>query len=203
MNKKIEFPGYSEKVKKAEQKAQKREQRKEEKRKNALPPFLMVRGGLLNEALIAALITIPLAECVFGRYTKQNTLAAFVYVGLYVVPFVIGALKAAVMSHEKNIIKQDIDYYSRSYEPELPSIKKYECEHMAEIMARYASKNNPKFFENLIENPTSVKDEKMASAIIRGHIKSHPEDIQKVLDTFTIGTIPNKLYQQLRKCKAR
>ena len=202
MIKTAEFPGYSEKVKKAEQREQEREQRKE-KRKNALPPFLMVRGGLLNEALIAAMITIPLAEFVFGKYTKQNDFAAFLYVCLYIIPFVIGAFKAAIMSHEKDIIKQDLYYYSWAHDYELPSVKKYECQHMAEIMARHAAKNNPEFFNNLIKNPKSVQDEKMASAIIRGHLKSCPDDIQKVLDTFQIGTIPKRLYRQMIRRKAR
>lgn len=193
------FPGYEQARKKQEQKANERKKHAEEKRKNSLPPFLMVRGGLFDEAVMVALIMIPLAEFTVGKYREQNGIAAFLCTCMYAVPFIFLAVKWVIMSHEKNVIKKDLDFYTWGSERELPPIAKYECPRMAKIMTRYASKNNPEFFDTLIKNPSSVQDEKTASAIIRGHIKSHPEDIQTVLDTFNANTIPKKLYRQLKR----
>lgn len=206
MDKTAEFPGFSEKMRKKAQKESKRKikrELRENERKNALPPFLMVRAGLFDEFAIAALIAVPLAEGVFHRHTKENVVIAFGYVGLYIIPLFILLVKFAIMNHEKDKIKSDLDRCTWDLEAKLPSVKNYEFKRMAQIMTKRASKHNPEFFNTLIKNPKSVDDEKTASAIIRGHIKSHPEDIQRVLDTFEIGTIPNRLYRQLIKRKAR
>lgn len=206
MDKTVEFPGFSEKIRKKTQKEDKRKLKRElrkNKRKNALPPFLMVRAGLFDAPAIAALATIPLAEGVFHKYTKENVLAVFLYVCLYLVPLLVLGVNFTIMNHEKDKIKSDLDRYTWDSEPRLPSVKNYECKRMAQIMTKRASKHNPEFFNTLIKHPKSVSDEKTASAIIRGHIKSHPEDIQRVLDTFEIGTIPERLYRQLIRRKAR
>lgn len=205
-NKTVEFPGFSEKMRKKTQKEDKRKLKRElrkNKRKNALPPFLMVRAGLFDAPAIAALATIPLAEGVFHKYTKENLLAAFLYVCLYLVPLLVLGVNFTIMNHEKDKIKSDLDRYTWDSEQRLPSVTSYDCERMAQIMIKHASKHNPEFFYNLIKNPKCVSDEKTASAIIRGHIKSHPKDIQRVLDTFEIGTIPERLYRQLIRCRVR
>ena len=104
----VEFPGYQDKKKKDEQKTEKRKMR-QEKRKNALPPFLMVRGGLFDEASVVALIMIPLAEFTVGKYKNQNDFAALLYICLYAVPVIFLVFKWIIMNHEKSIIKQDLD----------------------------------------------------------------------------------------------
>lgn len=199
---KQEFPGYAEIRRKRQARANKRERRRAdrvEKRKSGLPPFLMIRGGLFDEAICVAAVVVPLANVLYNKHTPFATTGGTL---LCLAPLVTVIGKGAFMSQEKNLISRDLDWYAWDQESNL-NINKYECKHLAQVMTKCAAKNNPELFNHMIKDPKSVKGRKTASAIIRGHIKSHPEDIQKVLDTFEISTIPYGLYQQLIRRKAR
>ena len=66
----------------------------------------------------------------------------------------------------------------------------------------HMSKDDPKFFEMLIGYKFEIKNKDtyhdMAVAILAGHLESHPEDFQKVLDAFK-GGIPEEFIQKYSK----
>ena len=90
----ISFPGYDDMQRKQEQKRTEQELEKQEKRKNSLPPFLMIRSGVLNPGLLAAAFLIPLYECTIAKAQfSGNLFAEFMRfaacLGCYLFPIVL------------------------------------------------------------------------------------------------------------------
>ena len=63
--------------------------------------------------------------------------------------------------------------------------------------------DNPFYFDMLIKGDFAIKNpeayKKMASEIILGHLKSHPSDVQRVLDIFNEKSIPENVLQKIKK----
>ena len=211
--KKIEFPGYNteherqkkqERINKNQEKAKKAsEQRKarDKKRAESLPPFLMVRSGLLNQwawALIPAAIFV-------GLGINQDKLKYPELVSGSLAFLVCLTCGWAVYSHPmiKTWLKEDIweirtatSRYLIEPDYQLNLTDKINNQKLARILIQHISRYNPGLFDKMIANPESVIDMNAAQNIILGHLKAHPDDAQKILDTFNIETMPQKVQRK-------
>ena len=211
-NKKIKFPGYNaeqERQKKQEQDRINKNQEKarkarEEKRANSLPPFLMVRSGLLNQWLWTL---IPTAAFVgFGINEDKLKYPELVSGGLaFLVCLTYGW---CIYSHPmiKTWLKEDIweirtatNKYLHEPNCQLDLTDKINSQKLERILVQHISKHNPGIFDKMMMNPESVTDINVAQNIILGHLKKHPADAQKILDTFDIETMPTKVQRKVNR----
>lgn len=199
---KSSFPGYD--YEQAKDKNLIQEQEKQKKYESPLPPFLMVRSGVFNEAILLSMVLIPLAEFVFktpnvsGHFAKLC--AEFLRVSCYLIPPFVSCIKYFSLLSESKMVQNDLEKYASNDSHHLLSISKYSHKIMARILTEHTSKNDSRLFENIMLVPKSVEDVKTATAIISGHLKSHPEDAKLVLDRFETTTIPINLIKQLKNC---
>ncbi|MBO4700783.1 MAG: hypothetical protein J5620_03490 [Alphaproteobacteria bacterium] len=217
-NKKIKFPGYNaeqerivqqeqERVAKALEKATKAEAQRvarDKKRAESLPPFLMVRSGLLNQWLWTL---IPTAAFVgFGINEDKLKYPELVSGGLaFLVCLTYGW---CIYSHPmiKTWLKEDIweirtatSRYLIEPDYQLDLTDKINNQKLERILVQHISKHNPGIFDKMMMNPESVTDINVAQNIILGHLKKHPADAQKILDTFDIETMPTKVQRKVNR----
>jgi len=60
--------------------------------------------------------------------------------------------------------------------------------HMAEL--------NPELFDNLLSGKTYMPSRDYAIAVVKGHLKSHPDDYKKLLAAYEYETLPKSLIQK-------
>lgn len=219
-NKKIKFPGYNaeqerkktqelDRIQRNQEKARKAiEQRKarEEKRANSLPPFLMVRSGLLNQWVWPLISCIPLALCGINqeklsepaRAVCSGISAFFVCMAfgwsIYITPRVNKWMKGDIFQ-----IRNATSRYLKESDYQLDLTDQINCEKLERILIQYISKYNPGLFDKMMQNPESVTDINVAQNIILGHLKKHPFDAQKILDTFDIETMPKQVQRKVNR----
>lgn len=194
---KTSFPGYEIAQEKQELERAKKEKIKQEKRLNTLPPFLMVRSGLFNEAILLAMVLIPVSEYIV---TKQpSSFTEFLRGCCYVLPTIAPIIKYFCLLSEREILRHNLKNYANHDEDNLSPISDYKFKVMAKILVQHKSKLDSRMFERMMQNPESIDDIKTASAIIFGHLKSHPDDAQMILDKFTTNTIPPELQKRLKE----
>ena len=215
--KKTEFPGHNaeqerrikqeqERINKNQEKARKASKQKkarEEKRRNSLPPFLMVRSGLLNQWVWPLISCIPLALCGINqeklsepaRAICSGISAFFVCMAfgwsIYTTPMVKKWMKDDIWE-----IRMATSRYLKESDYQLDLTDQINCEKLEKILIQYISKYNPGLFDKMMMNPESVTDINVAKNIILGHLKKHPADAQKILDTFDIETMPQKVQRK-------
>lgn len=198
---KSKFPEYTDKMLKQKKKQAEKEQREKERQENKLPPFLMIRSGLFDKTAIAALILVP-TSLYFLQY--DDLLGNFVGCGEWFLLLVIFLADHFFMNAEKTRILANIDeYLHRYHNSSLLSISDYEYKRLAENIIKYKSKNDEKMFNRFIDSQNKVHDQRTATAIISGHLKSHPEDADKILEKFEIKTIPTKVLKLIQKAKQK
>ena len=212
------FPGYNaeqeriiqqeqERVAKALEKANKAEAKRvarERKRAESLPPFLMVRSGLLNQwmwPLISggAFVGLGINEKKLDHPELLLGATGFLFFltfmwALYVTPKIQEALK-----NDMRNIRQEILRYMGSPDYQIDLTDKINSDKLARILVQHISKYNPGLFDKMMQNPDSVADINVAENIILGHLKSHPDAAQKILDTFDIETMPTKVQRKVNR----
>ncbi len=210
------FPGYNaeqerivqqERVAKALEKANKAEAKRvarERKRAESLPPFLMVRSGLLNQwvwSLISggALVGLGINEKKLDHPELLLGATGFLFCltfmwALYVTPKIQEALK-----NDMRNIRQEILRYMDFPNYQIDLTDKINSDKLERILVQHISKYNPGLFDKMMQNPDSVADINVAENIILGHLKSHPDAAQKVLDTFDIETMPTKVQRKVNR----
>lgn len=74
--------------------------------------------------------------------------------------------------------------------------------HTVDFVIKGMSQDNRIYFDMLMNGDINIKNNKvfmdMAVAVMTGHLESHPEDAQLILDTFEEKSLPDVL---LYKCK--
>ena len=201
-NTKQTFPGYKEKLLAKQQKKQEKQKKAEEKWKNSLPPFLMVRSGVFNIPTIVALICVPIAirtGQVNCHDTFTSSLSAFIQFGCYLLPIIFFILAYEDAYSQKEIITSNVDRYIDGAASYMLDISWYKNKLLAKNIIKGKAERNTKLFERFIQRPTSVNDAKTANAIISGHLKTHPEDVKRVIDTFETGTMPKLLQRKINR----
>ncbi len=217
------FPGYNaeqerivkqeqERVAKAIEKANQAEAKRmacERKRAESLPPFLMVRAGLLNQwlwTLIAGGAFVRLGineeklkqpELLFGATGFLFTLT--IAWATYATPKIKEMLKKDIWT-----IRQETNRYMNESNYQIDLTDKINSDKLERILVQHISKYNPGLFDKMMQNPDSVADINVAENIILGHLKSHPDAAQKILDAFPRKeTFPKKLYSRLNRYATR
>ncbi|MBO7656502.1 MAG: hypothetical protein J6S80_02125 [Alphaproteobacteria bacterium] len=214
------FPGYNakqerivqqeqERVAKALEKANKVKAThvaRERKRANSLPPFLMVRSGLLNQWVWPLISCIPLALCGINqeklsepaRAVCSGISAFFVCMAfgwsIYITPRVNKWMKDDIFQ-----IRNATSRYLKESDYQLDLTDQIDFEKLERILVQHISKHNPGLFDKMMQNPDSVADINVAENIILGHLKSHPDAAQKILDTFDIETMPTKVQRKVNR----
>ena len=212
------FPGYNaeqerivqqeqERVAKALEKANKAEAKRvtrERKRAESLPPFLMVRSGLLNQwvwPLISggAFVGLGINEKKLAHPELLLGATGFLFFltflwALHVTPKIHEALK-----NDMRNIRQEILRYMGSPDYQIDLTDEIFSDKLARILVQHISKHNPGLFDKMMQNPDSVADINVAENIILGHLKSYPDAAQKILDTFDIETMPTKVQRKVNR----
>ena len=215
---KIKFPGYiaeqerivqqeQERVAKALEKANKAEAKRvarERKRAESLPPFLMVRSGLLNQwvwPLISggAFVGLGINEKKLDHPELLLGATGFLFFltflwALYVTPKIQEALK-----NDMRNIRQEIRRYMHSPDYQIDLTDEINSDKLERILVQHISKYNPGLFDKMMQNPDSVADINVAENIILGHLKSHPDAAQKILDTFDMETMPKQVQRKVNR----
>ncbi len=212
------FPGYNaeqerivkqeqERVARAMEKANKATAKRvarERKRAESLPPFLMVRSGLLNQwvwSLILGGAFVGLGinekklehpELLLGA-TEFLFFVTFLW-ALHVTPEIKKMLKKDIWT-----IRQETNKYMDESNYQIDLTDKINSDKLERILVQHISKYNPGLFDKMMQNPDSVADINVAENIILGHLKSHPDAAQKILDTFDIETMPTKVQRKVNR----
>ncbi len=197
------FPGYNAEQERIVQQEQERVVR-ERKRAESLPPFLMVRAGLLNQwvwPLISGGAFIGLGineeklrqpELLLGT---TSILVALTFAwATYATPEIQKAFKKDIWT-----IRQETNRYMNESNYQIDLTDKINSDKLARILVQHISKYNPGLFDKMMQNPDSVADINVAENIILGHLKSHPDAAQKILDTFDIETMPTKVQRKVNR----
>lgn len=212
------FPGYNaeqerivrqeqERVAKALEKAEKAKAKRvvrDKKRAGSLPPFLMVRSGLLNQwvwPLISggAFVGLGINEEKLEQPELLLWATGFLFFlsalwPAYATPKIQEALKDDIRN-----INQETRRYMDSPDYQIDLTDKINSDKLARILVQHISKYNPGLFDKMMQNPDSVADINVAENIILGHLKSHPDAAQKILDTFDIETMPTKVQRKVNR----
>ncbi len=210
------FPGYNaeqerivkqERVARAMEKADQAEAKRvarDKKRAESLPPFLMVRAGLLNQwiwPLISggAFVGLRINEKKLAHPELLLGATGFLFFltlmwALYVTPEIQEAL-----NNDMRNIRQEINRYMDFPNYKIDLTDKIFSDKLARILVQHISKYNPGLFDKMMQNPDSVADINVAENIILGHLKSHPDAAQKILDTFDIETMPTKVQRKANR----
>lgn len=64
------------------------------------------------------------------------------------------------------------------------------------------SKNDRAYFDKMMTNPNDIKSQEMFIAVIKGHLKTHPQDLDKLFHAFDPASIPDEIrttYEKERK----
>ena len=207
MQEKMNFTGYDEQQEKRRlDETRKREQavrkaRREENRKNKIPAFLVIRGGALN-MLIVGLIGLAGTTLVtnYDYMEKSDVLPMMLLVvsiylsllGLGVVP-----AKICIIKDVLKFVNEQVDNYLQN-----KGSLNMRATKMRLMVLPYVVKQKPSIFDTFIKYPKSITDMKIAESILLAHLKSHPDDAQKILDTFNAESMP-KLYRRVKRCATR
>lgn len=212
------FPGYNaeqerivqqeqERVAKALEKANKAEAKRvarDKKRAESLPPFLMVRSGLLNQwvwPLISGGAFIGLGINEKKTAHPELLLGATGFLFFLTLLWASHATPEIQKMFKKDIwtIRQEVLRYMGSPDYQIDLTDKINSDKLARILVQHISKHNPGLFDKMMQNPDSVADINVAENIILGHLKSYPDAAQKILDTFDIETMPTKVQRKVNR----
>ena len=208
MKEKVNFPGYDEQQKEKRKADDARAQRKTERaeeRKNKIPTFLVIRGGALNMMIVGLIGVAGCATLIVNRDYIGENLWAFLMlvsvcltsVGLGVAPY-SGKEKLEEIRYNIKELNTQADEYLK---PDGIWYTTASKKHM--MVLPYVTKQKPGIFDKFIKNPKSIPDMQIAGSVLLAHLKSNPDDAQKILDTFNAESLPKKLYRRANRYATR
>ena len=172
------------------EKIQQKRHKQEEKRKNSLPPFLMVRSGLATSwimVLMGAVFTVLIEKQPnVAPDDKLHNIAlglcmAFTVLSTQVAGFITIKNKKR-MQEDIDIIRDKMSEYVRdpNHMLNLDSVRNFPK--MTTLLVRHITKTNPGVFDRFIANPQSISDNEAMQDIIIGYLDKHSDDAPKILD---------------------
>lgn len=182
---------------------------REKRRENALPPFLMVRSGLLDAWIVPAVVTALAAGIVTGtqNFHSNSPLADVALATLIFITVCYGTIST---ERKRKLFKQDIETIKREFAMyikhqgyPLDLVGTIYSQKLAKILIEHIVKRNPGIFDKMIQNPDSVMDPETRSNIISGYLKTRPDVADKVVNTFKAGEIDPKVYNKALKYSNR
>lgn len=191
------FPGYNEdKINKNYKNARK------------FPPFLMVRAGVYNSLIIPLIGAWVFAAAAKPIPTDLSDDMQFVGGLVGLVTFVFGVLysaekigfcRARVEAYSEHISKVLTQYAKTGqYKNDLSNPTNL-FNKIEPVIIKHMAKNDARLFNNMLKNPESIKDATIATNIVAGHLKSHPEDATQVESVFDINTMPKQLQKRIMR----
>lgn len=69
-------------------------------------------------------------------------------------------------------------------------------------VVRHLSREDRKYFDDFIANPTKVHSQELAASVMRAHLMTHPEDLEKLYNAFETKYLPPEIrraYENLKK----
>lgn len=198
------------------EKMQQKRHKQEEKRKNSLPPFLMVRSGLATiwiMVLMGAVFTVLIEKQPnVAPDDKLHNIAlglcmAFTVLSAQVAGFITFKNKKR-MQEDIDIIRDEMSEYVRdpNHMLNLDSVRNFPK--MTTLLVRHISRYNPGVFDRFLSDPTSVSsDIETAQDIIIGHLKEHADVAPQLLKTLheheMWDSLSYELKKQLERCTRR
>lgn len=198
------------------EKIQQKRHKQEEKRKNSLPPFLMVRSGLATSwimVLMGAVFTVLIEKQPnVAPDDKLHNIAlglcmAFTVLSTQVAGFITIKNKKR-MQEDIDIIRDKMSEYVRdpNHMLNLDSVRNFPK--MTTLLVRHISRHNPGVFDRFLSDPTSVSaDIETAQDIIIGHLKEHADVAPQLLKTLheheMWDSLSYELKKQLERCTQR
>ena len=177
-----------------------RERERQEKRKNGLPPFLMVRSGLLNGWFVTlGALGVAAMMSGFPMRTGENVLfdIAAGILGFSGICYGIISTerKYSVLKQDIEIIKDEFERYTNNPNYSVYLAGKIYSPKLAKVLIRDIAEHNPYVFDKMITTPDTITDPETQSHVIFGYLRRHPGDAQKVIDTFKPDQIDPKVYK--------
>ena len=190
-----------------------RERARNEKRKNGLPPFLMVRSGLIK-CWIPTMITVGgFALSALNAQNTQNinyertTWPAGIWGVLLALASINNAIKADFrrneMKHDIEIIQSEFYRYMRNNKYTLEFSEYVQNKKLMRILIEHIVKYDGGIFDKMTTNPKTVDDFDVRNDIIRGELKVHPDHAPKVIESFDEQDVSPKLYKKAQKYTER
>ena len=175
-----------------------RERERQEKRKNGLPPFLMVRSGLLNGWMVTAALLLLVASV--GNRFAGNTLCGVSAGILGFAGICYGIIsterKYKIFKHDIKIIKDEFEWYINNPNYSVYLAGKICSPKLAKILIRDIAEHNPYVFDKMVATPDTITDPETQSHVISGYLRKYPGDAQKVIDKFEPGQIDPRVYNK-------
>ena len=160
----------------------------------------MVRSGLFDKTAVTALFVVPTSAYLL-QY--DHFLADFIVCGMWILMMAVFLCDITFMNYEKRDITSNVEDYICKLNARWQPIANYNYKRLAENIVKWKSKNDTRLFNRFINRPGEIYDERSATAIIQGYLKSHPEDAGKILEKFDIATLPSKVLKSIKKCKQK
>ena len=197
------------------EKMQQKRHKQEEKRKNSLPPFLMVRSGLATSwimALMGAVFTALIEKQPnVAPDDKLHNIAlglcmAFTVLSIQVAGFITIKNKKR-MQEDIDIIRDEMSEYVRdpNHMLNLDSVRNFPK--MTTLLVRHISRYNPGVFDKFIKDPKSVCDSEAMQDIIIGYMKNHadiaPQLLKKLQEQEMLDSLSYELKKQLERWAQR
>jgi len=168
--------------------------------KKLLPPFLMIRSGLINDFMVAATVTAGAGALDF-TYSDNKDLGA----GTFLV-FMLTFLFATVKTMGKlGDMKQDIEQVTSQMQEFKDGcgdlrISGLQNPRMAQRIVQHMSKQDPAYFNKMVKNPMSIQNEVLERDIAIGHLRAHPRDAKLLQNTnVNIKSLPRGLYRKVMR----
>ena len=182
-----------------------RQRERRERRRNALPPFLMVRSGLLNGWLVTVAALLGAASA--GNHFAGNTLCGVSAGILGFAGICYGIIsterKHSIFKQDIEIIKDEFERYINNPNYSVYLAGKIRSPKLAKILIRDIAEHNPYVFDKMIAAPDTITDPETQSHVISGYLRKHPGDAQRGIDTFKPDQIDPKVYNKALKYATR
>lgn len=167
------------------------------KNKNLLPPFLMIRSGLLNDLMLAS--GLLAGVCVADITLSDKQSIGYASLIVFVIAFLIASVKTAA---KKDYMRQDIEQVIE----QMQDFKndggdmRFGMVHfprLAQRLVRYMSQQDPEYFYKVVTSSQSIQDSTVKRDIAIGHLKAHPKDAY--LLKVDIESFPRRLYHKIMR----
>ena len=158
---------------------------------NSLPPFLMVRSGVISNWIIVCLIGCvgafmlhQIPSAIKPQSVHEFAKCAFILLSMASAGIAISNTikrKSQMQDDIKTIRTMMTEYVKDPHctISDLSQVRNFP--QMTSILLRHISKHNPGVFDRFIIDPKSISDTEAIQDIIIGHLKKHPEDAPKIL----------------------
>ena len=172
---------------------------KKEQRK-LLPPFLMIRSGLINDLLVATALTAGAGALDFTYSDNKDLGAGTLFV--FLLTFLFASVKtlgkhSAMKQDIAQVIEQMQDFKKDYGDMRMSMIQ---CPRLAQRIVRYMSKKDSTYFNKMIANPMAIQNDIVERDIAIGHLRAHPGDADLLKNTsIDINNLPRGLYRKIMR----